>query len=36
MGTVTPSVMVYVPNDYSLHARNAFPPTFDAEGRGHR
>jgi L-asparagine oxygenase len=33
---ITPGVMVYIPNTYSLHARDGFTPSFDAEGRAER
>ncbi|MEL7111233.1 MAG: TauD/TfdA family dioxygenase [Pseudomonadota bacterium] len=33
---VTPGRLVYVPNTYSLHARGAFEPKFDQNGRANR
>lgn len=34
--TIVPGMLVYIPNAYTMHARDAFPPQFDAQGRAQR
>jgi len=34
--TVKPGVLAYIPNTYTLHARDAFTPAFDPQGRPSR
>ncbi len=29
-------MLVYIPNAYTMHARDAFPPQFDENGRAKR
>lgn len=34
--TIKPGVLAYIPNTYTLHAREAFTPEFDPQGRASR
>jgi len=34
--TIRPGMLVYIPNGYTLHARDAFAPQFDTQGRAKR
>lgn len=34
--TIIPGMLAYIPNAYTLHARDAFEPQFDAQGRAQR
>jgi hypothetical protein len=34
--TIVPGMLVYIPNAYTMHARDSFPPQFDAKGRAKR
>lgn len=34
--TILPGMLAYIPNAYTLHARDSFAPQFDAQGRAQR